>query len=155
MFATTVPDHCNPAHPAVVLCAHHYPQQLKASSPQHCSPFGGSISHSHLEAGPEPGISQKGGVGLAQSQGELSWITLHALTPAYMRAPARAFPQVSAIPLLPSTLNPKSTAVGYRYLWKPLFQLSFHHLLWHTDTVPARLVQLLSLLLQSTLLQGG
>lgn len=43
---------------------------------------------------------------------------------------------------------------GYRYLWKPCFQLPFHHLLWHTDTVPARLLQLLPLLPQSTLPQG-
>lgn len=130
------------------------PNSSEHSPHSNCTSFSGSICHSHLEAGPEPEVLQKGGLGLAQSQGELSWVILHALIPACMTAPARAFPQVSAIPLLPSTLDPKSIAAGYQYLWKPCFQLPFHHLLWHTNTVPARLVQLLPLLPQSTPLQG-
>lgn len=130
------------------------PNSSEHSPHSNCTSFSGSICHSHLEAGPELEVSQKGGLGLAQSQGELSWVILHALIPACMTAPAQAFPQVSAIPLLPSTLDPKSIAAGYQYLWKPCFQLPFHHLLWHTNTVPARLVQLLPLLPQSTPLQG-
>lgn len=70
-----------------------------------CTPFSGSISHSHHEAGPET----KGWLG-AGSGREMIWVSLHAPTPACRTAPAQAFPQVSAIPLLPSTINPKSIA---------------------------------------------
>lgn len=126
MFATTVPEYCNPAPLLQGFCVRTTTHNSSEHLPQsNRTPFSGLISCSHLEAGPEPGISQKGGLGLAQSHRELSWVTLCALTPSCMTAPARALPQVSAIPLPPSTLNPKSLAAGYRYLWKPCFQLPF------------------------------